>query len=73
MLFGHCFILDVGGPVNLYNQNFCFHLGLTINGANEQCINPESFASFIGLLESIPLHDTGLNNGSFDSSFPDTR
>ncbi|KAK4273099.1 hypothetical protein QN277_021562 [Acacia crassicarpa] len=63
-----------GGPVNLYNnQNFCFHLGMTVNGANEQCINPESFASFIGLLESIPLHDTGSDNGSFDSSFPDMR
>lgn len=74
ILFGDDFILAVGGPVNLYNnQNFCFHLGMTVNGANEQCINPESFASFIGLLESIPLHDTGSDNGSFDSSFPDTR
>lgn len=68
------FFLDVDGPVNLYNkQNFCFDLGMTVNGAKEQCINPEAFASFIGLLESIPLHDTGSNNGSFDSSMPDTR
>ncbi|XP_028804085.1 uncharacterized protein LOC114759155 isoform X2 [Neltuma alba] len=63
-----------GGPVNLYDdQNFCFHLGMAVNGVNEQCINPEFFASFIGLLESIPLHDTGSNNGSFNSSTPDTR
>ncbi|KAL2323517.1 hypothetical protein Fmac_027896 [Flemingia macrophylla] len=61
-----------GGPVNLYNdQNFCFHLGPTVNEAEDQCINPEGFASFIGLLESIPLHDTGSSNGSSDYSMPD--
>ncbi|XP_054801635.1 uncharacterized protein LOC129305686 isoform X2 [Prosopis cineraria] len=63
-----------GSPVNLYNhQNFCFHFGMTVNGANEQCINPESLASFIGLLESIPLHESGSTNGSFDSSIPNMR
>ncbi|KAH1060327.1 hypothetical protein GLYMA_02G144500v4 [Glycine max] len=63
-----------GGPVNLYNsQNFCFHLGPTISEAEDQCINPEGFASFIGLLESIPLHDTGSSNGSADYSMPDLR
>ncbi|XP_020233845.1 uncharacterized protein LOC109813954 isoform X2 [Cajanus cajan] len=63
-----------GGHVNLYNnQNFCFHLGPTVNEAEDQCINPEGFASFIGLLESIPLHDTGSSNGSSDYSMPDLR
>ncbi|XP_061338124.1 uncharacterized protein LOC133284991 isoform X2 [Gastrolobium bilobum] len=64
----------VGGPVNLYNEhNFCFNLGPIVNEAKDQCINPEGFASFMGLLESIPLHDTGSNNGSSDYSFPDLR
>ncbi|XP_024635859.1 uncharacterized protein [Medicago truncatula] len=64
----------VDGPVILYNdQNFCFHLSSTINEANDQCINPEGFASFIGLLESIPLHDTGSDNRSSDYSMPDSR
>ncbi|KAI4349468.1 hypothetical protein L6164_010054 [Bauhinia variegata] len=62
------------GPINLYNnQNICFDLGMDINGAKDQCFNPEGFASFLGLLESIPLHDTGSNNGSFDYSTPDLR
>ena len=62
----------VGGPVYLYNnQNFCFHLGPIVNEAKDQCINPEAFANFIGLLESIPLHDTGSQNGSSD--MPDLR
>lgn len=64
----------VGGPVDLYNnQNFCIHLGPTVNEDKDQCINPEGFSSFIGLLESIPLHDTGSNNGSSDYSMPDLR
>ncbi|XP_073223698.1 uncharacterized protein [Cicer arietinum] len=64
----------VDGPIILYNdQNFCFHLGSTINEAKDQCINPEGFASFIGLLESIPLHETGSDNGSSDYSMPDSR
>lgn len=63
-----------GGLVNLYNnQNFCFHLGPTLNEAEDRCINPEGFASFIGLLESIPLHDTDSSNGSSDYSMPDLR
>ncbi|XP_057423128.1 uncharacterized protein LOC130717044 isoform X3 [Lotus japonicus] len=62
------------GPVNLYNkQNFCFHLGPTVSEAKDQCINPEGFASFIGILGSIPLNDTGSNNGSSDYSMPDLR
>ncbi|CAJ2627806.1 unnamed protein product [Trifolium pratense] len=64
----------VDGPVILYNdQNFCFHLSSTINQAKDQCINPEGFASFIGLLESIPLIDAGSDNESSDYSMPDSR
>ncbi|KAK7393502.1 hypothetical protein VNO78_22060 [Psophocarpus tetragonolobus] len=62
------------GHLNLYNnQYFCFHLGPTVNESEDQCINPEGFASFIGLLESIPLHDNGSSNGSSDYSMPDLR
>ncbi|XP_052731586.1 uncharacterized protein LOC108325860 isoform X3 [Vigna angularis] len=63
-----------GGLVDLYNnQNFCFDYGPTINEPEDRCINPEGFASFIGLLESIPLHDTDSSNGSSDYSMPDLR
>lgn len=65
---------EIDGPVNLYNnQNFCFHLGPIVNEAKDQCINPEGFANFIGILESIPLQDTGPNNGSSDYSMPNLR
>ncbi|CAK8571876.1 unnamed protein product [Lathyrus sativus] len=65
---------EVDGPIILYSdQNFCFYLSSTINEAKDQCINPEGFASFIGLLESIPLHDTGSDNASSDYSMPDSR
>ncbi|KAE9589184.1 hypothetical protein Lal_00000408 [Lupinus albus] len=64
----------VGDPLHLYNnQNFCFLPGLTASEDKDQCINPEGFANFIGLLESIPLHDTDPNNGSSDYSMPDLR
>ncbi|BBH10266.1 Protein phosphatase 2C family protein [Prunus dulcis] len=60
-----------GGPLNLYHdQNFCLHLGITVD-AKDQCLNPEGFASFLALLESIPFHDAGSNNGSFEHSMPD--
>lgn len=62
-----------GGPLNLYHdQNFCLHLGITVD-AKDQCLNPEGFASFLALLESIPFHDAGSNNGSFEYSMPDRR
>ncbi|KAK9282547.1 hypothetical protein L1049_005468 [Liquidambar formosana] len=66
----HC----CGGPLNLYNdQNLCFHFGMSIDGVKDQCINPEGFASFLGLLESIPIHNTGSNYGSYDYPMPDLR
>lgn len=67
-------ILILGGPLYQYNdQNLCLYLGMTIDGAKDQCINPEGFASFLALLESIPLHDTGSNYGSFEYAMPDSR
>jgi hypothetical protein len=67
-------ILILGGPLYLYNdQNLCLHLGVTVDGTKDQCINPEGFANFLGLLESIPLHDTGSNYGSFEYAMPDLR
>ncbi|GMN48860.1 hypothetical protein TIFTF001_018029 [Ficus carica] len=45
------------------------HFG-TVDGANAQCINPESFSSFIGFLESIPFHNVSLGNGSFENDMP---
>ena len=67
-------ILILGGPLCLYNdQNFCLHLGMNVDGTKDQCINPEGFANFLGLLESIPLHDTGPNYGSFEYAMPDLR
>ncbi|KAL9357866.1 hypothetical protein Peur_051119 [Populus x canadensis] len=63
-----------GGPLNLYNdQNMCLHFGMTIDGVTDQCIHPEGFASFLGLLESIPFHDVGSNYGSTEHAMPDLR
>ncbi|KAM4087429.1 hypothetical protein ACJW30_10G176900 [Castanea mollissima] len=63
-----------GGPLYLYNdQNFCLYLGMNVDGTKDQCINPEGFANFLGLLESIPLHDMGPNYGSFEYAMPDLR
>ncbi|XP_034690741.1 probable protein phosphatase 2C 51 isoform X3 [Vitis riparia] len=65
----HC-----GGPLNLYNgQNLCLHFGMTTDGFKDQCINPEGFASFLGLLESIPFHNSDSNYGSFEYAMPDSR
>lgn len=62
----------VGGSVNVYtDQSLCFHLGMI--GANGQCFNPEGFASFIGLLESIPFHDPGPDYQLFEHSPPVLR
>lgn len=64
----------LGGALNLYNdENFCFYFGMAIGGAKEQCINLEAFANFLGLLESIPFHDTGSSHGSDEHAMPDSR
>ncbi|RVW54695.1 hypothetical protein CK203_071917 [Vitis vinifera] len=71
----HCGnFLILGGPLNLYNgQNLCLHFGMTTDGFKDQCINPEGFASFLGLLESIPFHNSDSNYGSFEYAMPDSR
>lgn len=51
----------------------CLHFGMTIDGNKDQCINPEGFASFLSLLESIPFHDVGLDYGSKEHAMPDSR
>lgn len=51
----------------------CLHFGMTIDGVTDQCIHPEGFASFLGLLESIPFHDVGSNYGSTEHAMPDLR
>ncbi|XAR58577.1 Phosphoprotein phosphatase [Bertholletia excelsa] len=64
----------LGGPLNLYNDhNMCLHFGMTINGDNGKCINPEGFAGFLGLLESIPIYNNGSEDGSDDHAVPNSR
>lgn len=46
---------------------------MTVNGDKDQCINPEGFASFIGMLQSIPFHGAGSDNKSFEHAMPDLR
>ncbi|XP_017979327.1 PREDICTED: uncharacterized protein LOC18613280 isoform X2 [Theobroma cacao] len=63
-----------GGPLNVYSdRSLCLNFGMTVDGANDQCVNPESFASFLGLLESIPFHDTSSSYGSEEYPMPDSR
>lgn len=45
---------------------------MTVDG-DTKCINPEGFASFIGMLQSIPFQDAGSDNGSFEHAMPDPR
>ncbi|XP_015575876.2 probable protein phosphatase 2C 51 isoform X7 [Ricinus communis] len=62
-----------GGPLNLYSDlNFCLHSAMTV-GVKDQCTTPEGFASFLGLLESIPFQDAGSNYRSTDHAMPDLR
>eukprot|EP00257_Ricinus_communis_P017435 XP_015575870.1 uncharacterized protein LOC8276680 isoform X3 [Ricinus communis] len=62
-----------GGPLNLYSDlNFCLHSAMTV-GVKDQCTTPEGFASFLGLLESIPFQDSGSNYRSTDHAMPDLR
>ncbi|XP_022727552.1 uncharacterized protein LOC111283351 isoform X2 [Durio zibethinus] len=63
-----------GGPLNVYNDwSFCLNFGMTVDGAKDQCVNPEGFASFLGLLESIPFHDTSSSYGTEEYPMPDSR
>ncbi|XP_047263963.1 uncharacterized protein LOC107853145 isoform X3 [Capsicum annuum] len=52
-----------GGALDLYNdQHMCVHFGMNFSDNNNQCINPEGFARFLGLLESIPFNDSSTND-----------
>lgn len=58
----------------MYNdRSLCLNFGMTVDGANDQCVNPEGFASFLGLLESIPFHDTSSSYGTEEYPMPDSR
>lgn len=46
---------------------------MTIDESKDQCINPEGFSSFLGLLESIPFHEVGSDYGSNEYGMPDLR
>jgi len=62
------------GPLNLYNyQNMCLHYGITVNEDTGKCLNPEGFAGFLGLLQSIPMHNMGSEDGSAEHAMPDLR
>ena len=43
------------------------------DGTKDQCPNGEGFASFVGFLESIPIQDGSLKNGSFENEIPNSR
>ncbi|XP_039048274.1 probable protein phosphatase 2C 51 isoform X2 [Hibiscus syriacus] len=63
-----------GGPLNLYSdRSLCLNFEMTIDGANNKCANPEGFTSLLGLLESIPFHDTSSSYGTEEYSMPDSR
>ncbi|KAI3449684.1 hypothetical protein Pfo_006349 [Paulownia fortunei] len=50
------------GPLDLYSdQHICVHFGMYIDEDKDQCMNSDGFARFLGLLESIPFHNTGQN------------
>ena len=55
------------------DKGWCLPSATAINENQDQCINPDSFATFLGLLESVPFHGFGANNGTEEISFPDSR
>ncbi|KAK6937572.1 Protein kinase domain [Dillenia turbinata] len=63
-----------GGLLDLYSdQRFCLTFGMTQDGVKDQCIYPEGFARFLGLLESIPFAYSGPKYGSSEYATPDLR
>uniref|UniRef100_A0A2P2JLE2 Uncharacterized protein LOC105649936 n=1 Tax=Rhizophora mucronata TaxID=61149 RepID=A0A2P2JLE2_RHIMU len=63
-----------GGHLNLYNdRNLCLYVGMAVDGAKDQCVNPESFANFLNFLESIPFHEADTNNGSTEFGMHNMR
>ncbi|XP_074349991.1 uncharacterized protein LOC141689547 isoform X2 [Apium graveolens] len=63
---------DCGGSLNLYSdQNICLRYGMTNDGRKDQC--PEGIASFLGLLESIPIFSVVSDYGSNEHTVPYSR
>ncbi|KAJ8899368.1 hypothetical protein K2173_018342 [Erythroxylum novogranatense] len=61
-----------GGPLNLYSdQNLCLNIGM--DGGQEQCINAESFATFLTMLESVPFYDSDVKTGTTEYAIPNMR
>lgn len=54
-------------------NDFCFQFGMISDGNKNESRYPEDFASFLRLLESIPLQHAESNFGSFDHVKPDLR
>ncbi|KAL3849901.1 hypothetical protein ACJIZ3_011783 [Penstemon smallii] len=51
-----------GGPLDSYHdQHICTHFGMYIDEDNDQCMNSDGFARFVGFLQSIPFHSTSQN------------
>lgn len=64
------FFIDSGGLKNFYEeQNMCMFCAFTADGDNGRCTNSEGFTSFLGLLGSIPFHNTGPD----EHTAPDSR
>ncbi|CAN8253879.1 unnamed protein product [Cochlearia groenlandica] len=53
-------------------SGWCLPSDMATNENQDRCINPESFATFLGLLESVPLHGFGVNNETDGISYPDS-
>ncbi|KAL1825969.1 hypothetical protein DCAR_0314168 [Daucus carota subsp. sativus] len=61
-----------GGSLDLYSdQNMCLRYGMTNDGHRDQC--PEGIASFLSLLESIPIYNVGSDYGSNEHTVPYSR
>lgn len=74
LAFNHNHILEISASENLpHETGWCLPSGTATNENRDQCINPDSFATFLGLLESVPLHGFGANNGTDEIPFPNSR
>lgn len=62
-----------GGSVDLYkDQKLCWHSEIH-EGDKGKCTSPEVFASFLGLLDSIPYHNSATNSSESYGQLPDFR
>ncbi|KAH9602746.1 hypothetical protein KSS87_023034 [Heliosperma pusillum] len=55
------------------DDNLCFPFGMISDGNGDDRRYFEDFSSFLALLESIPLHHSGSNFGSFEHDEPKSR